>query len=96
MITAKNIPPFTLRPVKTAINMIPKMDIKLDGACKSPMLTIVAGLLTISPALLRPMRAINKPMPAVTANLIVCGMALNRYSFNGVTAISKNAKPAIN
>ena len=57
MITAKNIPPFTLRPVKTAINMIPKMDIKLDGACKSPMLTIVAGLLTISPALLRPMRA---------------------------------------
>ena len=57
MITARNIPPFTLRPVKTAINMIPKMDIKLDGACKSPMLTIVAGLLTISPALLRPMRA---------------------------------------
>jgi hypothetical protein len=71
IITARNIPPFTLRPVKTAISIIPNIDTRLDGVCKSPMLTMVAGLLTISPALLRPMRAINNPMPAVTASLIV-------------------------
>lgn len=93
IITARKIPPLTFRPVKTAIKITPKIATKLDGDCKSPMLISVAGLLTTRPALLKPIRAINRPMPAVTASLMVCGIALNKYSFSGVTAMSKNTNP---
>ena len=94
IITARKIPPLIFRPVKTAIKITPKIATKLDGDCKSPMLISVAGLLTTRPALLKPIRAINRPMPAVTASLIVCGIALNKYSFNGVTAMNKKTNPA--
>ena len=86
IITARKIPPLTFRP--------PKIATKLDGDCTSPRLISVAGVLTTRPALLQPIRAINRPMPAVTASLIVCGIALNKYSFNGVTAMNKKTNPA--
>ncbi len=60
---------------------------------RSPIVTSVAGLAAMMPALFRPMIARKKPMPAAMASLRLFGMELITHSRNGVTLTMRNSMP---
>ena len=59
--------PLTLRACSTAISTIPARVSRAVGVFRLPSATVVAGLATTSPAFFRPMKAMNRPMPAAVA-----------------------------
>ena len=58
--------PVTRFTISTIVKMIPARASITAGSERSPSCTNVAGLSTISPAFLRPIKAMNKPMPHCT------------------------------
>ena len=58
-----NIAPVTRFTINTMVNMIPIKASITAGSERSPSCTNVAGLSTINPAFLRPINAMNKPIP---------------------------------
>ena len=54
----------------------PMIDRIVVGLCRSPSVTSVAGLPTITPAVFSEMMPRNRPMPAVIEMRSDCGMPL--------------------
>ena len=62
----QNSAPFTLRAIRIPLSKVAKMPNR-QGAVKAPKPTKVPSLATIIPAFLRPMKAMNIPIPAEMA-----------------------------
>ena len=60
------IAPVTRFTIRTIVKIMPMSANITAGSERSPSCTKVAGLSTISPAFLRPIKAMNKPMPHCT------------------------------
>ena len=69
------IAPGTLAIIKKIVTTKPKIVIQTSGLFKEPTVTKVESLLLIKLPPWRPMKAINKPIPAEIAYLISLGMA---------------------
>lgn len=74
----------------------PNTESKTVGFVKSPSATNVDELATTIPAFFKPIKAINKPIPELTANFKFVGIALITNSLNPVADIIKNIIPDAN
>ena len=82
--------------MRMSVSKIPPRHSAVAGTVKSPALTKVAELPTMMPPFLRPISAMNKPMPQVTAILSECGMAAIIFSRTPETDKTKKIRPLIN
>ena len=67
--------PGTLAIIKKIVTTKPKIVIQTSGLFKAPTVTKVESLLLINLPPCRPIKAINKPIPAEIAYLMSLGMA---------------------
>ena len=63
------------------------------GCFTSPNATVVAGLATTSPALFKPMKAMNRPMPAAMAANRALGIALTINRRTPVSVRNRKTTP---
>ena len=90
------IAPLTFRRSSVTISRKPNTAISACGLCRSPAVTMVAGLATTRPALFSAISARNRPMPTVMAVRSECGMPLTIISRNPSTLTSTNRQPEMN
>ena len=88
--------PGTLRCSSATIRMKPAIASSVPGLCRSPSVTSVAGCAVMMPALLSPMIARKRPIPAEMANFSDRGMALTTASRTLNTLTAMNNKPEMN
>ncbi len=69
------IAPLTRQACSTAISTRPMIATAAVGVVRSPRATVVAGWATMIPASFRPMKAMNSPTPAATAENSGLGIA---------------------
>ena len=89
MIIPKKTPPLTPFVIRITVTKIPKMESSVLGFDKSPIPTSVASLFTIIPEVCKPIKVINKPIPAPTACFNSTGIALINFSRRPVNVNSK-------
>ena len=77
-ITVRMIAPGTFLQTNAAATTTPAMTIRGLGWLKAAKPTSVAGLSTMTPPFLRPMKAMKSPIPQVIASLSSWGMASNK------------------
>ena len=82
--------------INIEIAITPNIESKTVGSVKSPRPTKVAELATTIPAFFNPIKAMNNPIPALTANFKLVGIALIIISLKPVADIIKNIIPEAN
>ncbi len=85
--------PRTFAAMRMAVIIRPSIARKTGGETRLPKATVVAGLAVMIPPLMKPIRAINKPIPAATAFFKELGIALSIQSTIPVTAKMKKTIP---
>ena len=98
----KRIAPLTLRTNKTTVIITPTrakiapIDSERKFTWNLRNVSIVSGLPTVIFALINPINAINKPIPPLTANLRLAGIALNIASRTFVNESAIKIRPSTN
>ena len=85
--------PLTLRAMRMPLSRIPMMP-STETWVNAPRLTKVSGLDTMMLAFLRPMKAMNMPMPTEIARRRLMGMALRIYSLSLMTVMRMKITPS--
>ncbi|MNS96241.1 hypothetical protein D3C72_1305300 [compost metagenome] len=85
--------PGTRRTIRAVATTRPKSARSGPGAARWPSVTRVASLLTITPAFLSPMKAINYPMPAPIADRSTSGTPSTSRRLTPVTESSMKTSP---
>ena len=87
------IAPGTRRATRMAVRAMPARQSQTGPAVKSPCETKVAEFATITPPFFRPMNAMKRPMPHVTAIFRWCGIAAMIFSRTPVTESARKITP---
>ncbi len=82
--------------MNAAVTTMPNTASRVDEVDRSPRATRVASSFTTMPAFCSPMKAMNRPMPALTASFSGIGIELMIASRTPVTASSRNTSPDTN
>ncbi len=84
------IEPGTCIAIKMTVRIKPNRVIQTAGELNLPKVTRVESLFTINLPFCRPIKAINKPIPAEIAYFKSCGIASTTFSRNLKTVIKIN------
>ena len=91
--TPMKMAPCTLRIMRQIMRIMPMQARRGSGLPRLPRVTRVDSLATTIPAFLRPMRAMNMPMPTTMAYLRFRGMELMSFSRSLVTVRMRKMTP---
>ena len=88
------IAPGTFIAIKMTVKVKPKSVIQTAGELNLPKVTKLESLLTMSLPFCKPMKAMNKPIPAEIAYFKSCGIASTTFARSFKTVIKMNKPDA--